>query len=222
MLLTQRTVRRPVKPLWPEAPAALARADPRLAPIVARCGAPRVDLERNRFRALAESILYQQVTGSAAAAIVRRLKGNYEGRFPSAAQVLATTPLQLRACGVSPQKARYLRELAAAFEEGRIPGPKLPSMDDEAVIAALTEVHGIGRWTAEMFLIFSLGRPDVWPVGDYGVQKGVQRLLGQKSLPARSRMARVAEPWKPYRSAAAWYMWRSLDIKEQAVGGGRA
>jgi DNA-3-methyladenine glycosylase II len=202
-------------PLWPAAPAHLARVDPRFAPLVRTVGPPAVELERNRFRALAESILYQQVAGSAARAIVGRVRQHYGGRFPTPAMVAATSIEDLRACGVSPQKARYLRALGEAFEEGRIPARRLPSMEDEAVIEALTEVVGIGRWTAEMFLIFSLGRPDVWPVGDYGVQKGVQRLLGQKALPARSRMARVAEPWRPYRSAAAWYMWRSLDVPTQ-------
>lgn len=210
----QRRVSRPVPSPWPQAARHLTQADARFRPLVAQWGPPTLSLERDRFRALAESILYQQLAGSAAAAIVRRVRAHY-GRFPRAADVLATPPGVLRTCGVSPQKERYLRELAAAFEEGRIDARRLPRLDDEAVIEALTEVHGVGRWTAEMFLIFSLGRPDVWPVGDYGVQKGVQRLLGQRSLPARSRMQRVAEPWRPWRSAAAWYMWRSLDVPTQ-------
>jgi DNA-3-methyladenine glycosylase II len=199
---------------WADAADHLRAADPRLAPIVQRIGPPKVELERNRFRALAESIFYQQLAGSAAAAIVRKVSAHY-GRFPTAADLAGTRAGVLRTCGVSPQKERYLRELARAVEGGELDFRRLARAPDEEVIEALTEIHGIGRWTAEMFLIFSLGRPDVWPVGDYGVQKGVQQLLGQKSLPARSRMQRVAEPWKPYRSAAAWYMWRSLDVKTQ-------
>jgi DNA-3-methyladenine glycosylase II len=200
--------------VWDEAAAHLSKAEPRMAPIVARLGPPRVELERNRFRALAESILYQQLAGSAARAIVGKVTKQY-GHFPTAADLAATKAGVLRSCGVSPQKERYLRELARAVEGKELDFRALARAPDEAVIEALTEIHGIGRWTAEMFLIFSLGREDVWPVGDYGVQKGVQQLLGQKSLPAKSRMQRVAEPWRPYRSAAAWYMWRSLDVQTQ-------
>jgi 3-methyladenine DNA glycosylase/8-oxoguanine DNA glycosylase len=197
--------------LWDGAEDHLTRADAKLARLVKAYGPCEVPLERNRFRALAESIIYQQLAGSAASAIAKRVRGLYGNRFPTPEQLLATSPQALRGAGLSPQKLRYLRELAQAVEEGRVDFRRLDRAEDEEVIAALTEVHGIGRWTAEMFLMFSLGRPDVWPVGDYGVQKGVQQLLAQKSLPAPSRMRRVAEPWRPYRSAAAWYMWRSLD-----------
>jgi 3-methyladenine DNA glycosylase/8-oxoguanine DNA glycosylase len=203
-----------VQPPWAGAEEHLARVDPRLGPLVRSLGPCTLSLERDRFRSLAEAILYQQLAGSAAAVIVRRVRALYPGRrFPTAGMLAATPAARLRSAGVSPQKARSLKELARAVEEGRVDFRRLARAPDEEVVATLTEVHGIGRWTAEMFLIFSLGRPDVWPVDDYGVRKGVQRLLGQKSLPARSRMLRVAEPWRPHRSAAAWYMWRSLDVR---------
>jgi len=196
---------------WPGHTEHLARSDARLAPLVARYGPARPPLQRDRFRALAESILYQQLAGSAAAAISNRVKARYDGRFPDAEQLAGARVADLRACGVSPAKAKYLIGLGKAVHGGEVDFARLARAADEEVIETLTELHGIGRWTAEMFLIFSLGRADVWPVGDYGVRKGVQLLLGQKSLPATSRMQRVAEPWRPYRSAAAWYMWKSLD-----------
>lgn len=202
---------------WPGAGAHLARADPRLASLVQRFGEPSLSLERNRFQALAESILYQQLAGSAAAAIAKRVRAEY-GHFPTAAELAATKPGRLRRLGLSRQKERYLLELGRAVEAGQVDFRRLARASDEEVVAALTELHGIGTWTAQMFLMFSLGRPDVWPTGDYGVQKGVQQLLGQKSLPARSRMERIAMPWKPHRSAAAWYMWRSLSIEAPGVG----
>ncbi|HEV8359224.1 MAG TPA: DNA-3-methyladenine glycosylase 2 family protein [Candidatus Thermoplasmatota archaeon] len=206
-----------MQPLWPGAAEHLSAADPRLAELVKTLGPPKVALERRRFQALAESIFYQQVAGAAAEAIGRKVRAHY-GRFPNAAEILATTPATLRSFGLSRQKAAYIRGLAEAVDEGRLDFRALARAPDDDVVAALTELHGIGPWTAQMFLMFSLGRPDVWPVGDYGVQKGVQRLLGQKSMPARSRMERVAEPWKPWRSAAAWYMWRSLSIAAPGVG----
>lgn len=211
----------PPKPTWPGSAKHLAR-DPRLAPIVRHFGEPRVSLERNRFQALAESILYQQVAGAAAQAIAKRVRAHFGGHFPTAAELARTRAGELRPLGLSRQKERYLLELGRAVDRGDVDFRRLARASDEEVVAALTELHGIGTWTAQMFLMFSLGRPDVWPTGDYGVQKGVQRVLGQRSLPARSRMERVAEPWKPYRSAAAWYMWRSLSIEAPAVGGGRA
>jgi DNA-3-methyladenine glycosylase II len=178
---------------------------------MAHLGPVRVPLERNRFRALAESIIYQQLAGSAAASIARKVRALYGGRFPTADELKATRTDRLRSAGVSPQKLGYLRDLSDAVATKRLDLARVARMEDEAVIEALTEVHGIGRWTAEMFLIFSLGRPDVLPVGDYGVQKGVQQVYGFKSLPRPRTLRRVGAPWAPFRSAGTWYMWKCLD-----------
>lgn len=201
---------------WQGADEHLAR-DARMAPLVAALGPCEVEVRPQRFQALAESILYQQLAGSAASAICARVRGLDGGRFPRPQKLLAIHPARLRAAGVSPQKVRYLRGLARACSEGELDFRALARAGDEEVIAALTQLDGVGRWTAEMFLIFSLGRPDVWPVDDYGVRKGVQRLLGMKALPARRTMLRAAEPWRPYRSAAAWYLWRSQDVEAPGI-----
>ncbi|HVL88077.1 MAG TPA: DNA-3-methyladenine glycosylase [Candidatus Thermoplasmatota archaeon] len=195
---------------WPRAHAHLSRRDARLRPVVRTVGPVRLAVERNRFQALAESILYQQLAGAAAESIVRRVREANGGRFPDAAELRALSDRRLRACGVSPQKLSYLKALAREVDDGLLDLSRLSREDDEAVVERLVELPGIGRWTAEMFLIFSLGRPDVLPVGDYGVRKGMQRLYGLRALPLPERMREIAEPWRPYRSAGSWYLWRSL------------
>jgi len=195
---------------WKEADDHLAALDPRWERLVAAQGPCVVETERDRFRSLAEAILYQQLAGAAAASIVRKVRAHYGGKFPNAAQLVAEPAGGLRPCGVSPQKERYLRALAEAVEQGKLDFRSLAKAGDEDVIAALTEVPGIGRWTAEMFLIFSLGRQDVLPVGDYGVRQGMRRFHGMKALPKPRTMHRLAKPWAPYRSAGSWYMWKAL------------
>jgi 3-methyladenine DNA glycosylase/8-oxoguanine DNA glycosylase len=164
------------------------------------------------FRALVEAILYQQLSGKAASTILARFRGLYpSGRFPTAEQIAGTAVERLRAAGLSRQKIVYLKDLSARTLDGSFPLRRLASASDEEVILHLTQVKGIGRWTAEMFLIFCLGRPDVLSASDLGIRKAVQRVYGFKSLPAEVTVARLGTRWKPYRSVASWYLWASVD-----------
>jgi 3-methyladenine DNA glycosylase/8-oxoguanine DNA glycosylase len=189
----------------------LRRADPVLDRLIGQVGPCRLAVDRggSRFAALAEAIVYQQITGKAAASIYARLRGALGGRLRPEAVLAAPAPV-LRRAGLSRQKVSYLRDLARHTRDG-LPLRSASRLSDEDVIAALTRVKGIGRWTAEMFLIFRLGRLDVLPVDDYGVRKGMQRAYRLRSLPDARRMRRTAEPWRPYRTVACWYLWRCAE-----------
>ena len=132
---------------------------------------------------------------------------------------LAAPDAQLRAAGLSRQKIKAVRSVAEAFAARLVTNRALRAMDDDAVVAAVTQIHGIGEWTAHMLLMFSLGRPDVLPVGDYGVRKGAMRLYGLRELPKPRELVALAEPWRPYRSMASWYLWRAVD--EPVIGPGK-
>ena len=190
----------------------LARRDPVLAQLMRQhgaCGLADAQHE-DPFRALVHAIIAQQLSTKAAATIERRVSGLFAG--PAAPEALASvTDTQLRAAGMSFQKIRYLRDLCARVQDGSLDLTLLPSLSDEDVIVALTQVKGIGRWTAEMFLMFRLHRPDVLPVGDLGIVKAVQRAYGLRKVPSPDRLRRLGEPWRPYRSVACWYLWASLD-----------
>jgi 3-methyladenine DNA glycosylase/8-oxoguanine DNA glycosylase len=188
------------------------RRDPVLAPIVRRVGDCRWKADRRTppFAALVEAILYQQITGRAAQTIHGRLIALLGRKPPRPEDFHAATDEALRGCGLSRQKIRYMRDLVARTQDG-LPLGRLSRLSDEAVIEALTSVMGIGRWTAEMYLMFRLGRPDVLPVSDYGIRKAMQKAYGWRSLPKPDRMRRTAEAWRPYRSVACWYLWRSLE-----------
>jgi len=191
--------------------AHLRAADPVLAAVIDRVGPCRWVVQDGvePFAALVSSIVYQQISGKAAAAILARVNALGGGGRLRPAHVAAATDEVLRGCGLSRQKIAYLRDLAAHAQNGRgLAG--LHRHDDEAVIERLTVVKGIGRWTAEMFLMFRLGRPDVLPVDDYGIRKAMQRAYRMRALPKPDRMRRVAESWRPYRTIACWYLWRSL------------
>lgn len=189
----------------------LRRADPVLAEVVEAVGPCRIDeARRDRpFPALIESILHQQLSMKAAATIHRRFLALYDGRPPSPRELLDTPESDLRAAGLSRQKVGYLRDLAERVAAGSLSMSRLPDLDDEEVIDVLTEVKGVGRWTAEMFLMFRLGRADVLPVGDLGLRDAVRRVYGLDERPGPEEMRRIAEPWRPYRSIACWYLWRS-------------
>ena len=189
----------------------LRGSDPVLAGIMARVGRCRLEVDNRSgaFAALVESILYQQITGNAAATIHGRLCGLVGGRLPRPEDFSRLSDLDLRGAGLSRQKIAYLRDLSARVQDG-LPLRGLSRLGDEDVIQALTAVKGIGRWTAEMFLIFRLGRLDVLPVDDYGVRKAMQKAYRMRKLPKPDRMRRVAERWRPYRTLASWYLWRSL------------
>jgi DNA-3-methyladenine glycosylase II len=194
----------------------LAKADPRLADIIESVGAYEIKLRRDPFRSLVEAIIYQQLAGSAADAIYGRFVKIY-GRFPKPAQLLATKDAKLRAAGLSSRKIEYLKDLAARVADGRLKLARLSKLPDEQVIEQLDQVKGIGRWTAEMFLIFCLGRQDVLPVGDLGLRKAMQKAYSLADLPSPESMCGIAEPWKPYCSVATWYMWKSLE-KFKGIG----
>ena len=190
----------------------LSRADPVLAEIIRRVGPCRfqVDHRGTPYSALVEAMMYQQITGKAAEAIHGRLRALIGRRHPRPADIAALSDAQLRRVGFSRQKIAYARDLTTCVQDG-LPLGRLARQGDEDVIRTLIVVKGIGRWTAEMYLMFRLGRLDLLPVGDYGIQKAMQRAYGWRSLPKPKRMRRAAEAWRPYRTIACWYLWRSVD-----------
>jgi DNA-3-methyladenine glycosylase II len=190
----------------------LARRDPILGTLMRAHGPCTLaaDQHTDPFWALVRAIIGQQLSTTAAATIAGRFEALW-GSFPTPAQVTAMPDERLRAVGLSGQKTGYLRDLCKRIEAGDLPIDALDRMDDEAVVAKLTEVKGIGRWTAEMFLIFRLHRPDVLPVGDLGIVKAVQRAYKLRKTPTPDRLMRIGEAWRPYRSVACWYLWASLD-----------
>jgi len=183
-----------------------------MARVVDAIGPCRMEKERGgtAFASLAEAMLYQQITGKAAATIHRRLCAVFGRAHPRPEDILGASDEALRAAGLSRQKIGYLRDLSEKTRDG-LALHLIGRMADEEAIATLTTVKGIGRWTAEIFLMFRLGRLDVLPVNDYGIQKAMQRAYRMRALPKPDRMRRVAEPWRPYRTAACWYLWRSID-----------
>lgn len=190
----------------------LREADETMARIIEAVGPFTLQREAQGFTTLVDAIVSQQISVKAAAAIMGRLAAAVEEMTPEA--LLALSVETLRSLGLSNQKARYVHDLAAHVADGRVDMAHLESLDDEAIIAQLVQVKGIGRWTAEMYLIFALGRPDVLPVDDLGLRQGVQRAYGLgndlKGKPLINAMRAVAEPWRPFRSVATWYIWRSL------------
>jgi DNA-3-methyladenine glycosylase II len=194
----------------------LAVADARLAAIIKSVGTCEIKMRRDPFQSLVEAIIYQQLAGSAADAIYSRFVKIY-GRFPRPSQLLATRDTKLRAAGLSGRKIQYLKDLALRMSDGRLKLARLPKLPDEQVIEQLVQVKGIGRWTAEMFLIFCLGRQNVLPVGDLGLRKAMQKTYSLDELPSSESMCNIAQPWKPYRSIATWYMWKSLE-KFKGIG----
>ena len=193
------------------AAAHLRRADPVMAAIVRRVGPCRMRLHLGgtTYWYLSRAILRQQISGHAAAAIERRIRDRFRGALRPE-HALGASDAELRALGLSRQKASYLRDLAAKACDG-LPLGRLARMKDERVIETLTAVKGIGRWTVEMLLMFRLGRPDVLPTGDYGIRKAMQVAYRMRALPKPDRMRRIAEPWRPHRTVASWYLWRSLE-----------
>ncbi|CAA9303995.1 MAG: DNA-3-methyladenine glycosylase II [uncultured Gemmatimonadaceae bacterium] len=197
----------------PRAVAHLKRADPTLARLIRRLGPCTLEPRRDgtHFDAVLRAIVYQQLSGKAAGTILGRVYAIYGDRAPTPAELLATSDEALRAAGLSRQKQGYARDLAARVADGTLPVDALDAMDDEAIIAALASVKGVGRWTAQMFLMFRLGRLDVLPELDLGVQKGIQLAYGLERLPRPREVLEIGAVWAPYRSVAAWYFWRSLD-----------
>ena len=189
----------------------LRRADPVLGEIVARVGPCRLRPHRGLppFAYLARAILRQQISGHAANAIDERLHARF-GEVLHPDHVIGATDQELRTIGLSRQKISYMRDLASKSQDG-LPLHRIHRMGDERIIETLSTVRGIGRWTAEMYLMFRLGRPDVLPVDDYGIRKAMQLAYRMLALPKPDRMRKIAESWRPYRTVACWYLWRSLD-----------
>jgi len=190
----------------------LRRRDPVLGAVVAKVGPCAIVPRGDPYRYLVRSVMYQQITGHAARAIEGRLMAAYGGRLPAPEKLRAARAPALRKVGLSRQKIASLRAIATAFDDGTLVNRRLAKLDDEAVIAAVTQLRGVGEWTAHMMLMMSLGRPDVLPVGDYGVRKAARDLYGLADLPKAKELTEIAEPWRPYRSIAAWYLWRSMEI----------
>jgi DNA-3-methyladenine glycosylase II len=192
--------------------------DPIVGSIVSSVGQYRLKpaKEGSSFQALTESIASQQISGLVARKILARLVALHGGTFPTPAQLAASTPEQLRAVGFSFSKIAALHDLAAHYVDGRLPDDAtLAALDDEAIIERCVAVRGIGRWTAQMLLMFHFGRPDVMPVDDFGVRKGFQLAYGLKGMPKPKALLAYAKRWKPYRSAGAWYMWRAIELHKE-------
>jgi DNA-3-methyladenine glycosylase II len=190
---------------------ALMRRDRRLAHIIKVAGPCTMEHRGDPYRMLLRSVVHQQLAGAAARTIDARLRAPWRGRYPRPEVLLAAPPEQLRAAGLSRQKIAAVRAVAEAFEAGEVSNRGLRRMDDAAVVAAVTKIRGIGEWTAHMLLMFSLGRPDVLPVGDYGVRKGAMLLYDLSDLPKPRELEALAGPWRPYRSIASWYLWRAAE-----------
>ncbi len=204
-----------------EAAAALAASDAVMAGLVAEHGPPRlVDLPRrrgmSRFEELAQAICYQQLAGKAAESIWRRVRALTDGAF-TPESVLALSIDQLRAAGLSGAKTASILDLAQRADEGSVRLARIGRLPDDEVVAELVQVRGIGVWTAQMFLMFSLGRPDVWPVLDFGVRAGYARAYGLGAPPTAKELEAIGERFRPYRSAAAWYCWRAVETLTPSI-----
>lgn len=190
----------------------LMRNDPVMREIVRSVGPFAMEIRGQPYASLLRAVLYQQLAGPAAAAIERRFLALFGGRVPEPDALLRLTPEEFRAAGVSRQKAGYMRSIAEHFADGHLSDTRLRRMADDEVIAHVTQIKGIGRWTADMLLMFCLGRPDVLPVGDLGIRAAMRTAYGLDALPAPAEMEAIAEPWRPYRSAGSWYLWRRGDL----------
>lgn len=208
--MSQRSSRQAIPP---EAIAHLEASDPVLAQVIQRVGLFEPSFEPDLWWSLVDAIVSQQLSIRAAATIVGRLERLApEGRRPGPEEILAAPEEALRSCGLSRAKTAYVRDLATRWRDGSLDPTRLPGMDDEAVIEELTRVKGVGRWTAEMILIFTLGRPDVLPVDDVGLQIAAQQAYGLAERPGRAELARLGEAWRPFRTAASLYLWRSRRV----------
>ncbi|MDX2182943.1 MAG: hypothetical protein SFW08_03055 [Gemmatimonadaceae bacterium] len=198
------------------AAATLRASDPAIGAVIDRVGPCTMHRARRRgshFEHLASVIVSQQLSGKAAGTIYGRFEALFPDQTPDARRLTRITDLRLREVGLSRQKVAAIRDLASHVRAEALPLDRIDTMPDDEVIASLTQVRGIGRWTAQMFLMFRLGRLDVWPELDLGVQKGAQRILGLRRLPDHKVTAALGARWAPYRSVAAWYCWRALELE---------
>ena len=194
----------------------LKRVDPVLGAVITRVRRrpPPPASEGTHFDAIIRSIIYQQLSGKAAGTIHRRFLALYGDRAPTPEELLATPEETLRGVGLSRQKLGYLRDLAERARSGEVPFETLHELDDDAILDRLTRIRGVGRWTVQMFLMFRLGRPDVLPELDLGIQNAIQRAYGLKARPTPKEVKVIGERWSPFASHASWYLWRSLELPE--------
>lgn len=193
----------------------LSEHDPVLAPIIAKAGLCTMRPHKNYYQELVESIISQQLSVKAAASILKKFVALFGGTFPSPEQMLDKDVETYRTVGLSRNKAMYIRDLAQHVIDGTVKFEHLDALSNDEIIAELTAVKGIGEWTAHMFMMFCMGRPDVLAYGDLGIRNGIQKLYGLKKLPDAAAIQRIARKnnWHPYESAACWYVWHSLDNK---------
>jgi DNA-3-methyladenine glycosylase II len=196
---------------WSDALAHLASADLRLAPLIAKHGAPDIAPRTDPIGSLARAIVGQQLSTAAASTIWGRVIAYYGGKLPAAAAIVATPDADLRAAGLSGAKTAALKDLAQHVIDRKLVPARLPKATDDEVAAMLLPVRGIGRWFVDMCRMFSLARPDVLPVGDLGIRRGMQKHFRLRSLPEADKMTKLAAPWRPFRTVASWYMWRLLE-----------
>ncbi len=188
------------------------RKDVRMRALMKRHTLETTERPREAFHALTRAIVYQQLSGKAAGTIFKRFTELFPGKkFPSPEQVLKLKDTRFRSAGISTQKMGYIRDLAKRFQDGTIVPKKFPKMTDEEIREHLLVVKGIGRWTADMFLMFTLHRPDVLPTGDLGIQKGFQKVFALRTLPDSIKMEKLAKDWAPHRTVACLYLWRAAD-----------
>jgi DNA-3-methyladenine glycosylase II len=194
-------------------PQHIASVDPKMKRLIERVGPCALPRRRGRFASIVRAIVGQQVSTAAAQTIYGRLRAAAGGHV-TPERVIALGVPALRAAGLSGQKVGYILELSAKVQDRTVRLERLPGWDDEAIVEHLTQVKGIGRWSAEMFLMFVLNRPDVLPVADLGIRNGFVRVYGLRTPPKPGRMEELAAPWRPFRTVGAWYLWRSLDLPD--------
>lgn len=196
----------------------LSQSDPSLEKVIKSVGNYSIKIRKDPFQSLTESIIYQQLAGRAASVIYGRFIKYYNNSTPSPTQILSTPDSVLRSqIGLSSKKVQYIKDLSSKVLDKKLNLTSLSDLTDEEIIAQLVQVKGIGRWTAEMFLIFCLGRLDILPVTDLGIKKAIQKIYCLSELPRPSEMLAISQPWKPYRSIATWYLWKSLS-KFNSIG----
>ncbi len=187
------------------------RRDPVIARVIRDYGPMRLTKNRNYFIVLCRAIISQQISTKAADSVYKKFDGLFDGRSPNPERVAVLRETVLRSAGLSRQKAAYLKDLGAKFLDGTIRPHQLRCLSNEEAVDRLTEVYGIGQWTAEMFLIFSLNRPDVLPVGDLGLQAAIKNIYGLRQMPTAKKIRTLGRKWSPLETVATWYAWRSID-----------
>ncbi len=189
----------------------LRQADPVVGRLIEEHGPYRPRPAMDHYESLLRTVMFQQLNGRAASAIQERWMALYGGRYPTPTELLATTDDAFRSVGISRQKTGYLRDIAGRMLSGALDFRHLDQMHDEQVVEQITQVSGLGEWSAHMFLMFQLGRPDVMPVGDFGVRNGMRLAYGLREMPSPARAREIGAAWAPYRSVGSWYMWRAVE-----------